>query len=620
MTGKIFKNRRMQKPLALFVALLLLLSLVVPFTTLAVDVVQNLYGEGVSPSEITLTWEPVSGATNYSVYRSHYDGGYTYVATATTAAFSDLGLTADTVYYYRVIVGSDDSTEAKTSVKTLAYELTLTAAALGVDTIRLDWTFNDTAPGYEVYYSMSESGPYAPVKSAVLGTNYLIDNLSPNSTYHFKISALTTPGVDSNVASATTFPNLSLTATALNESSIELNWSPQVPAATYNIYRSTANSGPFSFVGTASDSLKFLNAGLTASTTYWYYITATSGQTLLVTSNTASATTAVGAPTGFNAEAKSQSSNYLSWNAVPGAVSYPVYRKLSGSVNPFELVATAIDTNYTDTGLTHSTEYEYYIIGVNSGGGESAPSATSTATTYSNLTAEAESRSSIKLTWGAVTDADTYSLYRSITQNGTYVLIGDGIAALTYTDTGLGANTTYYYQLRTYDDLNTESTRNDDYTAWSYAAGEYAPSNIASAETRSGGNGGIVTNPPSTPEPTPTSVPSATPSGEPTEVPPATPTPTPTDRPAVYPPDPSPGTTYRPIENGGYEVIDEDGTPLGAWTLNEEGEWIFEAAPPLGGLPDAGGFSLLFVGLPGVALIGTGIFLNRRQKKGKRVK
>ncbi|MEV8590848.1 PHB depolymerase family esterase [Streptomyces sp. NPDC051180] len=87
------------------------------------------------------------------------------------------------------------------------------------------------------------------------------------------------------------------------------------------------------------------------------------------------------APTGLTATATTATSASLSWNAVPGAASYHVYRN-GTQVDTAPVTATS----YTDTGLTAGTAYGYTVAAVDAAGAVGARSGTVGATTPGAVT------------------------------------------------------------------------------------------------------------------------------------------------------------------------------------------------------------------------------------------
>ncbi len=63
--------------------------------------VTGLKAIAVSPFEIVLTWNPVSGAVKYKVYRK-INGTFTVIATVNTTYYADKNLKPNTTYYYYV--------------------------------------------------------------------------------------------------------------------------------------------------------------------------------------------------------------------------------------------------------------------------------------------------------------------------------------------------------------------------------------------------------------------------------------------------------------------------------------------------------------------------------------
>ena len=109
-----------------------------------------------------------------------------------------------------------------------------------------------------------------------------------------------------------------------------------------------------------------------------------------------------------------------------------------------------------------------YAIWTKSSGG-SAPSAPT------GVSANATSSSSITISWNAVSGATSYTVYRSTSRSGSFSSVGT-TSSTSFTNTGLSANTTYYYKVT---------------AANSYGTSGY--SSTVSATTQSGGGGGGVT-------------------------------------------------------------------------------------------------------------------------------
>lgn len=67
----------------------------------------------------------------------------------------------------------------------------------------------------------------------------------------------------------------------------------------------------------------------------------------------------------------------------------------------------------------------------------------------SSLTAAAASHDSVTLAWSPAPEVAGYSIYRAASSSGTYRYIGT-TDAMSFTDTGLTAGTTYYYKIQSY--------------------------------------------------------------------------------------------------------------------------------------------------------------------------
>ena len=102
---------------------------------------ENLAVTNLGVTGASLTWDAVSGATSYSVYRSTSSGsGYTLDGTASSALYSDYGLNVTTTYYYKV---SSVNTAGESS---LSGAVTLTTGAGSWSTPDPDDDDDDTPP------------------------------------------------------------------------------------------------------------------------------------------------------------------------------------------------------------------------------------------------------------------------------------------------------------------------------------------------------------------------------------------------------------------------------------------------------------------------------------------
>ena len=199
----------------------------------------------------------------------------------------------------------------------------------------------------------------------------------------------------------------------------------------------------------------FPDSGLTDGTTYYYKVTAVASGVESQRSAEVSATPQPplpAAPNITNITAGDQQLT-LTWNTVPGAVTYNVYRGTSSAGEaPLPIKTKVSGGTFTDTGLTDGTTYYYEVTAVN-GGGEGGISNEVSASPVQMLPRDAldarrgQSATDAELDAGVV-DADSYNLYRSTSsgQEGPNA-IPDGPLRSELFHTGLTNGTTYYYQL-----------------------------------------------------------------------------------------------------------------------------------------------------------------------------
>jgi fibronectin type 3 domain-containing protein len=254
------------------------------------DAPKGLTAQGVSQTGIKLTWMPVSGASNYKIYRTTDSTWEQYTlidSSITNSTYEDKVLSADTTYYYKVSArtghsypSSDDTesdkseaasatTDDTNSVERLAAPEGLAAQTVSQTSIRLTWTPVAGASNYKLYRTADSTwGQYVLITISSSTTVYEDSRLSANTTYYYKIlaaSGSSTESAMSEAVSATTLssnppPTQLSTPTGLtaglanNNKFIQLSWNTVENASSYRIYVSfNAVNGTYVYMSSPTD-------------------------------------------------------------------------------------------------------------------------------------------------------------------------------------------------------------------------------------------------------------------------------------------------------------------------------------------------------------------------------
>ncbi|MCF0110584.1 MAG: Ig-like domain-containing protein, partial [Erysipelotrichaceae bacterium] len=150
-------------------------------------------------TSVTVSWDKVSGASGYQVYRSTMpDGTYSKVATVNskTLSYTNKSLKANTKYYYkvrayRVVSGknvygsySDVVSDYPNPAKVTGLKVTAT----DYDTLKIKWTAVSYAAGYKVY--RSEDNEWVQIGTTDGSTCYLYDGEREfGKTYYYAVRA-----------------------------------------------------------------------------------------------------------------------------------------------------------------------------------------------------------------------------------------------------------------------------------------------------------------------------------------------------------------------------------------------------------------------------------------------
>ena len=420
---------------------------------------------------LSVSWNAVSGATNYVLDRSTSSSGpYAQLYSGTTAAFADSGLQFGTTYYYEVNATTGGGTSTFSSVvsgTTLPGIPTgLSATATSSQAISVSWTAVAGAATYTLQRATSASGPWTQIYTGATAA-FGDSGLQAGTTYYYEVRTNTATGnsaysssVSATTPAAVPNPPTGLTVSASALQTLSVSWNAVGGATNYVLDRATSSSGPYAqlYSGTTA---AFADSGLQFGTTYYYEVNATTGGGTSTFSSPVSATTLSGIPTGLSATATGSQSVSASWNAVTGAATYTL-QCASSTSGPWTQIYTGSAAAFGDSGLQAGTTY-YYQVRTNTATGNSAYSASVSATTSAAVPqapALVSPGSSIcpgpKLTgttqtfqWDQVSNATSYSLRVTDLTAGTAVTpysISSG-STTSYSVSGLNAGDTYYWDM-----------------------------------------------------------------------------------------------------------------------------------------------------------------------------
>ena len=471
----------------------------------------NLIANASSETTIELAWDAPSdtGSSAITGYRIEVseDGGTVWTdleanTNSTATAYSHGGLQVGSERHYRVSAinaggtGPPSEVAGATTVAAGApgRPTSLAAMADGETAIDLSWgppadSGASAITGYRIQVSEDGGATWTDLvrDTESTATDYSHSGLSPGTTRHYRVFAINDSGtgLPSDIATARTaggeqVPGMpaGLTATALGQTEIELEWTPPSDSGSsaitgYQVEVSADGGANWTTVASNTGSTKtsYTHSGLQPGTTRHYRVAAINDAGTGPPSPIAHATTlsgTLGAPTGLVAVAQGSSQIDLTWIAPTGDGGSPItgYRievSSNGGLSWFVMVANtnSTATSYSHAGLAPGTTRHYRVSAINANGDVGPASNVDHATTGidtsgapTNLTATANGSSRIDLSWAAPSNdggsaVTGYRIQVSVPDDPTWTTLVDntGSAATTYSHTNLPPASTWSYRV-----------------------------------------------------------------------------------------------------------------------------------------------------------------------------
>ena len=249
-------------------------------------------GNSAASGKPMLTWNAVSSATSYKVYRAtSQKGTYSLLGTVTATSYTNTGAKAGVTYYYKVKAVNSAGESAYSNVvsgKTTVTTLTMGHSASSGKP-QLTWKAVSGAASYKVYRATAKNGAYTVINTTKALT-YTNVGAALGTTYYYKVEALNAAGKSlgfSAVVEGKVAPVLAVGYSSVSGKP-QLTWKAVPGATEYQVYRSTQQNSRYSKINTTT-STSYVNTGAKAGTTYYYRIVAVKGTAVSDFSNIVSA-------------------------------------------------------------------------------------------------------------------------------------------------------------------------------------------------------------------------------------------------------------------------------------------------------------------------------------------
>ena len=256
-------------------------------------------GHSATSGKPMLTWNAVSGATSYKVYRAtSQNGTYSLLGSVTVTSYTNTGAKDGVTYYYKVkaINSAGESAYSNTvsgQSKTVTPKPAAPVVKIGHSATSgkpmLTWNAVDGAASYKVYRATAKNGAYSVINTTKALT-YTNVGAALGTTYYYKVEALNAAGKSmgfSAIVEGKVAPVLAVGYSSVSGKP-QLTWKAVPGATEYQVYRSTQQNSGYTKINTTT-ATSYVNTGAKAGTTYYYRIVAVKGTAASDFSNIVSA-------------------------------------------------------------------------------------------------------------------------------------------------------------------------------------------------------------------------------------------------------------------------------------------------------------------------------------------
>ncbi len=389
-------------------------------------------------SGIKVSWNKISGATNYRVYRSVYSNGKwssweTMVTTnAKTSSWTDKKVKSGKTYRYTVRTLKNKLASGNKATGGLCFlSVPTVKIANASEGVKVSWNKISGAKNYIVYRSEYTAKTKSWSKLKKIGTvgavtSYVDKTAKSGVQYKYTVKAVNGKSNSTYKLSAQLLYLAAPTTKISNASNgIKVSWSKSAGAKSYTVYRSqydTKNKkwSSWSSVATAkSDKTSWTDKSVKSGTQYKYTVRAVNGK-VKSSYKATSGLVFISAPT-----LKATNASYsvkVSWSKVTGATQYKLYRSelKDGKWSSWSTLTTleANTTSFVDKTVAVGSVYKYTLKAINGSSLSAAAPSDEIWYSYAPAISIVNGETGIVVNWEHINGAEKYIFYRSEEKNG----------------------------------------------------------------------------------------------------------------------------------------------------------------------------------------------------------
>ena len=425
--------------------------------------------DGTSTSQISLTWNAVSGARTYLVYRSTSSAAPSSadepIASTSMLYYNDKDASRGQLYYYWVRtatrIDTSDFGSADTGYVALPASTRVTATdGAYADRVEVSWREVSGATSYEIWRgTSSDSTAASRVARNVKTATWDDTSATPGQKCWYWVRACDAgPGLWS--VSDTGWRSLSapteVTATTNLTDGVKVSWKGTTAGVSFEIKRGVSDDFESASVeATVSGSANYTDNTAVPGYRYYYWVRAYSDlDKNAAWSGMASGFRAVAAPATVSAsDGTSLDAVTITWTAATSAKRYEIYRSTTTKTDDAEQIGTTNKLVWVDSAAEAGVTYYYWIKSVSAldtsafsnrdSGYVSTPAPTDVTASDGFAT------NYVRIAWTQSEGALSYAIWRAETNDvaaATQVKTGQG--ASPYDDTSAIPGKFYWYWVR----------------------------------------------------------------------------------------------------------------------------------------------------------------------------